>query len=134
MRPNNILFPMIILALVSCATITQQGRMEKFERVSDGYEFSLLDADFRAAARLIHGSVTQPPFDEKHYRNIKIVEYNLTRTTVSSDLTEIEQDVELQYFLRNSNRLRTIRHHQVWRYHDAEKMWWLHTGLPLFRQ
>ena len=134
MRAFKILVPFIVTGLVSCATIAVKGRMEQFEHISDRYEFRLLDSDYRAAARLIHGSVQQPVFDEKHYGNVKIVEYNIMRMSVSADQTKIEQDVEMQYFLRNSNRLRSIRHHQVWQYHAADKVWWLHTGLPLFRQ
>ena len=133
MHRIQITIPLLVLALISCATIAGKDRMEKFGRISEAYEFSLLDSDYRTAARFLHDSVKQAPLDEKHYKNIKIVEYKIAHMAVSADQLEITQDLELQYFLLNNNRLRSSRHHQVWRYNEAEQVWLLHTGLPEFQ-
>ena len=122
----------LLLALAACSTMVAKGRMQKFGRTSEAFEFSLRDSDYRTANKFIHPSVQRPPMDEKHYGNIKIVEYKITHMDVSSDQLKIEQDIELQYFLLNSNRLHTAQHHQVWRFDESERQWQLYTALPTF--
>lgn len=133
MRRFQIPIILIVLTVTACASIASKGRMKKFGRISEAYEFSLLDSDYRGATMFIDPSVMKRPLDQKFYKNIKIVEYKITHMDVSADQLKIEQDVELQYFLLNSNRLRFTRHHQVWRYNETDQLWQLHTVLPKFR-
>ena len=134
MHRFKLLVLLIIFGLISCTTLSVKARMEKFGRIAEAYEFSLLNSDYLMAARFIEPSAQQEPFNESYYKNIKIVEYKITHMEVSDDRYRVTQDVELQYFLLNNNRLRTIRYHQLWRYNEAQAVWLLYSSLPKFRQ
>ncbi len=131
-RRMTLMIPLALFLITACAGIGTKARLEKFGRISEAYEESLRSADFRSACKFLHASIPHPSAGEAPYRNIEVVEYKVLGMDVSPDRSQIDQEIELQYFRLNSNRLRTTRHHQVWRYDEAESTWRLHSRLPVF--
>ena len=124
---------MILLSFVACAGFAEKSRMESFSHIFDAYEQALRMGNYDAAAKFLdpvslHG--TTPDIDK--YQNIKVFDIKVTNVKVSDDGFEIKQDAELQYFLLNSNRLRTLRQAQTWRYKPDQEIWLLESGLPKF--
>ena len=132
MKNQSMFHGLLILMLAGCAGLAQQSRLENFSETTDAYEQALLIADYYLAAKYINPlKIDQTP-DLKKYKNIKIVEYQITHVNVSTDQMEIKQEVKIQYFLLNSNRLRTSHDSQIWHYQPKHKAWFLETGLPVF--
>jgi hypothetical protein len=127
-RLRFLLLGMIAL-LVSCATISEKSRMDRFSDISESYRFALLRADYRLAS-----SFVDPPerntIDPNHLKEIKIVDYKPNRVNLSEDKSQIKQDIELQYFLLGRNVLRSVQYQQVWQYQEIGNMWLLKTDLP----
>lgn len=132
MKTASIFTLVMILLLLGCAGFSEKNRMENFSRTANAYEQALRMSDYDSAVAFCSPSTFNAAAKSKKFKNIKIIEYKIARLDVSKDNLEIKQDVELQYFLLNSNRLRTMRHPQTWRYREKEKIWLLETGLPAF--
>ncbi|MFZ1984441.1 MAG: hypothetical protein WAU91_08505 [Desulfatitalea sp.] len=103
--------------------------MDRFKDIADTYRFALLRADYRQASNLVDPS-ERKTLDLNHLKEIKIVDYNPTRITLSEDKSKITQEIELQYFLMSHNILRTAQYQQIWQYQEENKLWLLKTDLP----
>ncbi len=126
----------VILALLTgtllagCAAMAGKSRLESYSQIVDAYEKALRRSDYNAAARFLDPSAPAARVDLHKMKDIKIVEYKVTRVNMSENKTEIAQDVELQYFRLNSNILRTVHDPQIWRFQQEGKVWLLQTGFP----
>ena len=121
-----------IFALVSCASIAEQQRTSRFEEISESYRRALLASDFNGAAFFLEPARRPAPADSQKYSLVKIFDYNTLHVEVAPDKRRIEQLVELQFYLLNINRLRSLEYHQVWIYNEANGIWLLQTALPDF--
>jgi hypothetical protein len=67
--------------------------------------------------------------DLQRYHQVQVSSYNdQPAAPVSAD--EIAQTVEIGLININTQAARSIVDHQIWRYDEKEKRWWLTTGLP----
>ena len=132
MKKAHWLIPILFLGCIACASLSDQSRMDQFSETVHAYRRALLDSNFRAAAQFNDPAVPDAAVDYNAYKNIKLVEYKITKTDVADDNRRIEQDVELQYFLLNRSILKTSQTHQVWQFQPTAKAWKLKTGLPVF--
>lgn len=119
------------LLLIGCAG---KNRMYKFSEISKSYQRALEMSDYRVASKYVDPSSARTAADVRRFANIQIVKYTIANINVSEDKQSIEQDVELQYYLLDQNRLKTAIDHQVWRYKNEDKVWMLQTGLPSLNQ
>lgn len=108
--------------------------MYKFSEISKSYQRALEMSDYRVASKYVDPSSARTAADVRRFANIQIVKYTIANINVSEDKQSIEQDVELQYYLLDQNRLKTAIDHQVWRYKNEDKVWMLQTGLPSLNQ
>jgi hypothetical protein len=67
--------------------------------------------------------------DLARYRQVQVTAYNDQPAAPLND-NEIAQTVEIGLVNVNTQSARSIVDHQVWRYDEKEKRWWLTTGLP----
>jgi hypothetical protein len=118
---------LLLLLLIGCAG---KSRIHKFGQISKSYQRALEMSDYRVASKYVDPSGVPSAAQVKRYANIQIVQYTIANVHVSEDKQSIEQDVELQYYLLDQNRLKTANDHQVWRYKEGDKVWVLQTGLP----
>ena len=122
-----VLLLLSFLLMTGCAG---KNRMHKFSEISKSYQRALEMSDYRVASKYVDSSGGRPAPDVRRFANIQIVRYTIANVNVSEDKQSIEQDVELQYYLLDQNRLKTANDHQVWRYKEEDKVWMLQTGLP----
>jgi hypothetical protein len=122
---------MLLLLLTGCAG---KNRIHKFSEISKSYQRALEMSDYRLASKYVDPSGGRPAPDVRRYANIQIVRYTIININVSEDKQSIEQDVELQYYLLDQNRLKTAKDQQVWRYKEEDKVWVLQTGLPCLQR
>jgi hypothetical protein len=130
--PMKRLIIAVALFLMSCAGISERQRMESFIDMSEAYRRSLLSGDFAGAALFIAGSEKPPESEDRKHRLLKIADYNPTHVHVSQDHRRVDQEISIQYFYLNVNRLKNLKYRQVWLYDDATKLWMLQTDLPQF--
>ena len=67
--------------------------------------------------------------DMQRYRQVQVTAYEDEPATPVS-ATEVTQTVEIGLVNVHSQAARSIVDHQVWKYDEKEKRWWLMTGLP----
>jgi hypothetical protein len=122
------------LSLISCATISEHQREDRFEESAEAFRHAMLTSDFAAAIQFIDPAVRPRTTDLQRYKLVRIVDYRIINADVSDDHRKIEQDVALQYYWINISRLQSLQYHQVWSYDTADKIWLLQTDLPYFDQ
>jgi hypothetical protein len=132
MKRAILCIPLMVLLIMGCGTMSKSSRMEKFGQMSKAYEQALLMSNYNAAARFVDPSAGAGAGNPERCKNIKIFQYTIRRVQVSRDSRQVSQDVELQYFLLNSNILHTRQYPEVWRFKEGEKAWLLESGLPDF--
>ena len=125
---------LLVPFLMACATVSEQGRLDRFDEISRQFRWTLLDSDFRAATQFMDPILQDHTVDLIRYKDIKIVDYTITRARASDDNRRIEQDIELDYYLVDRNILKTPQSHRVWRYDPERKAWLLKSRLPRFDQ
>ena len=67
--------------------------------------------------------------DMQRYRQVQVTAYNDAPAAPLNDL-EVGQTVEIGLVNINTQQSRSVIDHQVWRYDEKQKHWWLMTGLP----
>jgi hypothetical protein len=120
------------LSLAACASLAEKGRMEQLQDTTAAFDYSLLRADYRAAADHIDPTVKPADINFDQYKKIKIVDCKTTRVVISEDKMTVDKYLELQYFLVDRNILRSTSYQQQWQYDEAAKVWRMKTGLPVF--
>jgi hypothetical protein len=131
MKRNFCVLLLSALVLWSCAAAFEQARTEHFNKYADRYRLSLLRGEYGQAASMIDPA-DRKTTDLEKMKEIKIVDYKVTGTFASEDKNEIRQDVELQYFLKSQNLLKSVQYQQLWQYKDEGRAWQLKTDLPTF--
>jgi len=81
-----------------------------------------VDPKYRAAHPLSE-------LDLARYKQVQVTAYNDQPAAPVSD-TEVHQTVEIGLVNINTQTARSVIDRQVWKYDEAEKRWWLTTGLP----
>ncbi len=132
MKKNRFLLLVGIIALLGCASAFEQARMDHFYKFADRYRLALLRGEYGMAASMIDPA-GRKPHDFEKMKEIKIVDYKPTGIVSSEDEKEIRQDVELQYYLKSQNILKSTQYQQVWQYKDEGRVWLLETDLPEFK-
>jgi len=67
--------------------------------------------------------------DMQRYQQVQVTAYNDAPAEPLSAL-EVGQTVEIGLVNRNTQAARSVIDHQVWKYDEKQKHWWLMTGLP----
>jgi hypothetical protein len=133
MRILKLLVSSMVSLSVGCAVIADNIRMDDFQKTSKAYGEALREARFEAASRLLDPSTGKGDPDHDRYRNMKIVEYEVTHFESSKDGLEVQQTVDIRYYRLDRYILQSLQDRQVWRYHERDKRWLLQTGLPDFK-
>jgi hypothetical protein len=130
---KKMVWPIVFFSLLlSCASLAGRHRLAQFEDAAELYRRTLLFGDFALAARMVDSGGEESLKTEQHVKLLKITNYTSTHVDVSEDQRRILQDVNLEYYRLNTNRLRNIQYRQTWTYDEAQKVWLLKTELPRF--
>lgn len=72
--------------------------------------------------------------DLARYRQVQVTSYNDDQPAAPISANEVAQTIEIGLVNINTQAARSIVDHQIWRYDEKEKHWWLMTGLPDIRR
>jgi hypothetical protein len=67
--------------------------------------------------------------DMQRYRQVQVTAYN-DQPAAPINANEVGQTVEIGLVNINTQAARSVIDHQVWKYDEKQKHWWLMTGLP----
>jgi len=90
--------------------------------------------DIQGATKYIDPKVLEkhPPssLDLDRFNQVRVSEYDEGTGPVPMGDNQVSQVVQIGLINRNTQSERTIVDHQIWRYDEASKHWWLESGLP----
>ncbi len=130
---KSIILLFSILA-VSCASVTEMKRMDKFEQAADTYELAIRWSDFDMASSFLKDQ--QDPQIASQIENLKqfkVTSYTVKRFLPSADKSQVLIFAKVQYFNKNGLIVKNIIHRQLWEYDKEKENWFLTSGLPDFK-
>jgi hypothetical protein len=122
----------VALALLSCSPDIKKDFETTFEKYND----ALVSSDIRSTVIFVAEKAKDPYV--KSYeaaKNSRIFESRIIRKTVDTKTREASIEVELDYYLLNSNKVKSLKYVQQWALieENKEKEWRLLTPLPEFK-
>lgn len=119
--------------LGACSTDQMRSRQTILDQTLLSYAATIRWGDVAQAASFIDPKVLaeHPPtaLDLERFKQVQISGYN-EQPAVPVSETEVRQTVQISLVNVATQTARSVVDHQVWRYDDAAKRWWLMTGLP----
>lgn len=123
-------FVLFVLFLTACAHNSEQGRM--FERSTFAYERALRWGEFNKALAFHQGR--DEPLEEQTRQRLKQVRVTSYDTVYARRISEneVEQIVEVKYYLENQVVERSLTLKQHWQYDEKKQAWYLTNSFPTF--
>ena len=132
---NNLGLSVFLIAVLiaGCAGGLYLPQQKKFERISSAYEKFIRWSDFEEAVLYLNDTAKKKnPPDLKKLRHIRVTAYEVKRTTLIKDQSQVSQIAEIQYYRDDSNVVKTVTDNQLWEYDTTSKKWYLSSGFPVF--
>jgi hypothetical protein len=130
-RAALIVFSSVLLA--ACAMDKVRTKESILEETLRTYAATIRWGDMTQALAFVDPKYRQAhplsDLDLARYRQVQVTAYNDQPAAPVSE-TEVRQTVEIGLVNVNTQSARSIVDHQIWRYDEKEKRWWLMTGLP----
>ena len=101
-------------------TLKNYAAIIRWGNILDGLSF--VDPAYRQAHPMTD-------LDMQRYQQVSVTAYNDAPAAPLNEL-EVAQTVEIGLVNKNTQAARSIIDHQVWKYDEKQKHWWLMTGLP----
>jgi hypothetical protein len=122
--------------VAACANMSMQHIQSKETILEDtlkNYAATIRWGDMLQAQAFVDPAYRQAhpmsDLDMQRYRQVQVTAYN-DQPAAPLNENEIAQTVEIGLVNVNTQQARSIIDHQVWRYDEKQKHWWLMTGLP----
>lgn len=122
--------------LAACANMSMQHIQSKETILEDtlkNYAATIRWGDMLQAQAFVDPAYRQAhplsDLDMQRYRQVQVTAYN-DQPAAPLNENEIAQTVEIGLVNVNTQAARSVIDHQVWRYDEKQKHWWLMTGLP----
>jgi hypothetical protein len=120
----------VILA-VSCTSVNEMKRMDKFEQTTDAYELAIRWSDFDMASSFLKNQEDpQIATQIENLKQYKVTSYTVKRYLPSADKSQILIIADVQFFKKNGLIIKNISHRQIWKYDKDRDSWFLTSGLP----
>lgn len=132
MTKKGVLLILAVCMLLGCASYSTNKRMERFRDTTRAYDHELMRANYMVAESYLEGADEDDYQPYKPNENVKIVNMKTARMVVSDEGMKVSRYVNIQYFYKDRNILKSLPQKQKWRYDEDEKRWVLTSGLPVF--
>lgn len=118
--------------LLGCSALGEAKREQFFSETTLSYENAIRWSEFAAATRFqrLPTGTTNPPIDAD---KLKVTAYREIGARRLAGGEEVILSVQIDYYHKDTMKVRTLRDEQLWRYHDREESWYVTTPLPDFR-
>jgi hypothetical protein len=119
--------------LGACATQTMRSKQTILDETLVTYASTMRWGDVTQAQAFIDPKVLaeHPPtaLELARFKQVQVTGYN-EQPPVPVGKDEVRQTVEIGLINIATQAARSVVDHQVWRYDEATKHWWLMSGLP----
>jgi len=116
---------------VSCTSVNEMKRMDKFEQITDAYELAIRWSDFDMASTFLKDQENPDIATQiENLKQYKVTSYTVKRYLPSADRSQILIIADVQFFKTNGLIVKNISHRQIWKYDKDKKNWFLTSGLP----
>ena len=129
---KNMIIAVLICLPLGCASISEQAKMEAYDRTMDAYQTTMRLSDYNAACKYVDPAQMDRKDCLQQYEKVKIVSYDVRGVSVAEDKLEVTQTVEVEYFFVDRYIVKKIEYEQSWRYMKEMESWLLQTGPPQF--
>jgi hypothetical protein len=129
---KNMIIACIICLPIGCASISEQGKIEAYERTMDAYQTTMRLSDFNAACKYVDPVEMSRKDCLRQYENVKIVSYDVLEVNVADDKLNVTQTIEVEYFFIDRYIVKKFEYEQSWHYKKDMESWLLQTGPPHF--
>jgi hypothetical protein len=129
---KKMIIAVLICLPLGCASISEQAKMEAYDRTMDAYQTVMRLSNFNDVCKYVDPSEMGRKDCLKQYANVKIVSYDVLGVNVAEDKLEVTQTVEVEYFFVDRYVVEKIEYEQSWRYMKEMESWLLQTGPPHF--
>jgi hypothetical protein len=123
----------VAVLLGSCATEKLRSKETILDDTLHAYAATLRWGEIDQAANFIQPKqrLDHPPsaVEISRLKQFKVSGYNEQPPTPAGE-NEVHQLVQIDLVNINTQSARSIVDHQVWKYDDSDKHWWLVSGLP----
>jgi hypothetical protein len=125
----------ILIALpltTGCGRVKEDHKRIALESTLSGYRQSIRWGYFPAAAAVLSPE-TRGTVDMDALENVRVTAYEVVQPAMQSAENEAVQLVQIEYVLKDRQRVERLADRQRWRYDDDKRAWWLESGLPAFK-
>jgi len=133
MRRHHLMLGLFVALLAACATDKMRSRETVLQDTLKAYAGTIRWGDVAQAQAFIDPKVLaeHPPtaLELARFKQVRITAYD-EQPVVPVNENEVRQSVEIGLVNINSQAARSVIDHQVWHYEEAQKRWWLTSGLP----
>ncbi|MCK9537557.1 hypothetical protein [Dokdonella sp.] len=128
-----LLFTLLVSLASGCATEKMRSKETVLDETLRSYAATVRWGDMEQAMAFLDPGrrAEKPPtaLELARYRQVRVSGYEeLGVQPVGED--EVRQSVRIELVNVNTQRARSIVDHQVWKYDEAARRWWLTSGLP----
>ncbi|MEO5624045.1 MAG: hypothetical protein ABIO74_02840 [Dokdonella sp.] len=120
-------------SLGACATDKMRSKQKVLDDTLRSYAATIRWGDMAQAQAFIDPKLLKehPPtaLELARYKQVQVSGYDEQPAVPVGD-TEVRQTVKIDLVNINTQHARSVIDHQVWRYDDVAKHWWLTSGLP----
>ena len=135
-KMTKVKFVLILLSLllVSCTSLSDMRKKDKFEERFQAYEDAVRWSDFATASTFLKSEKLEKLYPKlEELKQIKVTSYEVRKFLPSKDQSQVLLIVEIEYFRRNGLVVNRLIDQQLWKYNTTEKQWFLTSGLPDFK-
>lgn len=134
-RSINILFALLMAVLLGACATAGGSKGDKLYEAQNAYSGAVRWGDFEGAWSLV-----EPKYRKEHpmtkllldrYAQIQVSGYRDIGSSTFDDGTAV-RDIEIGVVNRHTLAERSIRYRERWQWDEAQKRWWLQSGLPDF--
>jgi len=119
------------LTMTGCGRVKEDKMTALLDSAVNGYRQSIRWGYYPAAVGFLYPD-ERGDVDLDKLKNIRVTSYEVVQPPVIDADKAAVQLVQIDYVLNDQQVLKSIADRQQWRYDEAQKTWWLHSGLPAF--
>ena len=128
---KKILLVLLALSLAGCTSYQERKKEIVLDNTLSKYRTAMRWGHWDTC--LSFRDLKAPTVPEQDLDNIQVTSYEIRQPPVSTKEDVVLQVVEIQYVLRDRQRLRKVYDKQEWRFDVEQKVWRLHSPFPEFR-
>ncbi|MBK1722403.1 hypothetical protein CKO23_09110 [Thiocystis violacea] len=122
-----------LAAIAGCSPVKKDKMAVTLQNATNAYQSALRWGYFENAFGFVDPAKRQDKDMPEALEDIRLTGYDVVQAPVmKEDSNTALQIVKIEYLHQDRQVVKTLTDRQLWRYDEAEKKWWLESGLPKF--